>query len=101
MQSTPYAPAFYDAVTEGSVRSARSVVPIVLEILQEVRPKSVVDVGCGAAAWSSVFAEQGIENVLGLDGDYVPRSALRISAERFRATDLAKPFEQDRGFDLA
>ncbi len=101
MNATPYAPEFYEAVTEGSIRSANVVVPIVLALLGDCRPKSVVDAGCGAAAWLSVFRKQGIEDVLGLDGDYVPASALAIPPERFRAIDLKQPFTDDRRFDLA
>ena len=101
MDQTPYQPEFYDAVTEGSINSARAVVPRVLQLLGDSPPESIVDVGCGAAAWLSIFREHGVKTVVGLDGDYVPRSSLRIEPECFRAVDLTKPFTIERRFDLA
>ena len=43
-EATPYAPAYYDDIKAGSLRSARVVLPLVLDI---VAPHSVLDVGCG------------------------------------------------------
>ena len=93
-----YSPAFFEAIEEGALRSARSVVPLVLEIL---RPRSVVDLGCGTGAWLSVFKEYGVEDVLGIDGDYVDRESLLIPHEQFVAHDLAQPVQLERRFDLA
>jgi SAM-dependent methyltransferase len=47
---------YYDWLLEGSRRSARVVVPIVMEL---VRPKRVVDVGCGFGTWLAIFRDQG------------------------------------------
>lgn len=98
MQSTPYTGRFYDNQSEGSLRSARVVVPIVMEM---VRPKSVVDVGCGVGTWLRAFSENGVGKVLGLDGAYVDTSKLLIPKEDFRPTDLSRPFSVSERFDLA
>ena len=45
LEIAEYDTRFYDAVDQTSLRSARVVVPIVMEL---VAPTSVVDVGCGA-----------------------------------------------------
>ncbi len=66
-----------------------------------VSPESVVDVGCGVGAWLAAFRDAGVEDVLGLDGDYVPRDLLQIEAERFLAANLQDPPKLDRRFDLA
>ena len=92
-----YDPGYYDALVEGSLRSARAVLPHVLEA---VRPRSVLDVGCGTGAWASVCAELGVEDVLGVDGDYVDRGRLLLPAERFVAADLEGPVDLGRRFDL-
>lgn len=89
---------FYEEQEEGSLRSARAVVPIVLEY---VSPRSVVDVGCGVGTWLSAFRERGVSEVRGLDGDYVARDRLRIPAADFAPTDLARFDGPDRRFDLA
>lgn len=92
-----YSNDFYKAQQDGSLRSAKEIVPLVLELLQ---PKSVVDVGCGVGTWLSVFNEGGIEDILGIDGDWVDKKMLQISEERFLSFDLRKPLDIDRQFDL-
>jgi SAM-dependent methyltransferase len=69
----------------------------VLDLLQ---PRSVIDVGCGRGTWLSVFKELGIEDFLGIDGDWVDTDALDIPQQRFRSSDLAEPMRLDRMFDL-
>jgi SAM-dependent methyltransferase len=93
----PYGPEFFERLREGARRSARAVVPAVLEY---VRPASVIDVGCGTGTWLSVFREAGMSDVWGVDGTYVDRALLEIPAERFLAHDLGEPLKLDRRFDL-
>jgi SAM-dependent methyltransferase len=94
----PYTGEYYDALRDGARRSARGVVPFVLGL---VPARSVIDVGCGRGTWLSVFREHGVEDLQGVDGDYIDRNRLEIPAERFRPHDLTRPFELDRTFDLA
>ncbi len=82
----------------GSLQSARIVVPIVISLVQ---PRSVVDVGCGLGAWLSVFRENGVERILGLDGGHIDPSWLVIPKDCYRAVDLSKPFDVSGNFDLA
>jgi SAM-dependent methyltransferase len=99
LKPRPYDASYY--VSEGpasSLRSARIVVPALVSLLQ---PRSVIDVGCGSGAWLSAFRENGVERILGLDGDHVDRSWLIIPKDCFRAVNLAKPFKVDEKFDLA
>src|SRR5262249_5217435 len=95
---TPYDAAFYEAQADGSLRSARVVVPLVTRL---VEPRSVVDVGCGVGTWLRAFVENGVEDVLGVDGAYVDRNRLCIDPARFQAMDLARPQPLGRTFDLA
>jgi SAM-dependent methyltransferase len=82
----------------GSRRSALAVVPLLVELLE---PRSVVDAGCGTGSWLKVFQEHGVEDVLGFDGEGVPRSLLEIGDEQFLVADvLARP-DLGRRFDLA
>jgi SAM-dependent methyltransferase len=93
-----YDEAYYRSLAAGSDPSAQVIVPWVNA---HVRPASVVDVGCGAGSWLRAFMDAGVEDVLGLDGDWVPEAELRIPRERFRTTDLRAPGEVARRFDLA
>lgn len=89
---------FFDDVGASSLASAHVVVPMVLELLGPVA--SVVDVGCGTGAWLHALSESGVEDVLGIDGDYVGADQLEFPADRFRAVDLARPLSLERRFDL-
>jgi SAM-dependent methyltransferase len=93
-----YTEQFYTDQQAGSLRSAREVVPLILDML---KPRSVVDVGCGVGAWLSVFLDHGVQDVLGLDGAHVPRDMLMIPLKVFQNADLAQPAPIGRSFDLA
>lgn len=98
METPPYTRDFFAEQRSGSAASARQIVPIVLEM---TRPRSVIDVGCGIGTWLEVFAEYGIDDFLGIDGEYVDSSQLLIPPERFLARDLRQPVIVGREFDLA
>jgi SAM-dependent methyltransferase len=72
-------------------------VPLLINLL---KPKSILDVGCGEGAWLSVFSSNGVEDYFGIDGDYVDRTKLLIDRRHFAAADLEKPFSVGRAFDL-
>lgn len=92
-----YDPVFFEDHAAGSRNSAAVVVPLVNKLVQ---PKSVLDVGCGVGTWLAEWAGQGVTDHLGLDGDYVDRTALQIPATTFRSADLRSPFSLGRQFDL-
>jgi SAM-dependent methyltransferase len=94
----PYTDEFFDGHLEGSRRSARLVVPMIMEL---VRPKRVVDVGCGRGTWLAAFREHGVEEILGIDGEYVDRQRLEIAPHEFLACDLSSPIAVDGRFDLS
>lgn len=97
-EATPYTNEFYRDHQAASLGSARAIVPLVLRL---VRPESVVDVGCGIGTWLSVFQEQGVADVCGMDGDWVDRKSLLIPGSRFLAVDARRPLPVERRFDLA
>lgn len=95
--NTPYTGEFYKLHRDISRQSAQQVIPMVLEL---VHPKSVVDVGCGVGAWLSVFKEYGVDDIYGIDGDYVDRNMLEIPEQCFFPSDLSKAIRLNRQFDL-
>ena len=95
MQS--YTEEFYEIVREGAKESAKEIIPIIFEFIQ---PKSVIDVGCGVGTWLSVFQAHGVEDVWGIDGDYIDKNVLEIPEEKFLTFDLKNPFKLSRQFDL-
>ncbi len=93
-----YSASFYHGEGEEILRSPRIVVPHVYSLL---KPRSVVDVGCGRGAWLAIFRELGAERILGLEGAHVDPSWMLIPPDSFRAMELTKPFHLDQQFDLA
>lgn len=94
----PYTADYYRSLRDGARRSAEVVVPVVLRL---GRPRSVVDVGCGVGTWLAVFRELGVEDICGVDGDYVDREQLEIPPSYFLPWDLTRPLRLGRRFDLA
>lgn len=94
--TNPYSPAFYNQIRPGVLSSAAVLVPIVIG---HIRPKTVVDVGCGEGWWAQSFADRGCE-VIGVDGEHVAGSPL---GDRFLPHDLRQPLPAHLAgrFDLA
>lgn len=81
-----YDEKFYRAQKDGSFESAKTIIPIVREF---IKPKVVMDIGCGLGTWLAVWKSFGAE-VIGIDGDYVNRDMLYIDKENFIAANLAE-----------
>lgn len=92
-----YTEDFFKLIQDGSTKSAKEIIPIIFEF---IHPKSVIDVGCGTGTWLSVFQEHGVEDIWGVDGDYVDKKNLEIPQDRFFSFDLKNPLSLDRQFDL-
>lgn len=92
-----YKRKFYESSREG-LESARAIVPGVLKLM---KPRSVVDLGCGVGSWLAVFKELGAEEIAGYDGEWVHLDDLLIPKECFHRHDLTKPLQTNRRFDLA
>lgn len=92
-----YDEVFYRYQREGSLKSARLVLPVVHA---EYPIKSVLDVGCGAGAWLRAHHELGVPETVGVDGEYVDRSVLLIAQSDFQPRDITEPFNLARQFDL-
>ena len=76
------------------------VVPLVLELFPNVR--SVADFGCGLGTWLKAFKDNGINEILGLDGAWNDSNLLFqfIQENEFKCVDLEKPIQMDKVYDL-
>lgn len=97
-QAYIYDSAFQNMAASGSADAARRIIAAVRTVLPVA---SVVDIGCARATWLREWQAQSVEDVVGVDGDYVDRSKLEIDPQRFVVRDLAAPFDIGRRFDLA
>lgn len=93
-----YDEAFYHAAANDARRSARIIVPLVIE---QMRVASVVDVGCGWGPWLAAFREFGSTTLLGLDQSAVDPARLEFPRSSYRVVDLRQPIRVRRRFDLA
>src|SRR5437899_444207 len=92
-----YDSGFFEVNRERACASASVIVPIVLEFVQA---RAVIDVGCGLGSWLVAFRDHGVEDLFGVDGDWVRPEDLEIPHEKFLPWDLTKPLSLNRQFDL-
>lgn len=93
-----YTDKFYEDTSKYSSKSARVIVPLILEL---IRPKKVIDVGCGTGEFLRVFKEKGIIDIFGVDGPWLNKERLHISEKSFKYANLEIPLKIDRTFDIA
>ena len=89
---------FFETRQDLARQSAERATAWLMELLA---PRSVVDVGCGTAGWLAAFVRQGVTEIRGLDGDWVPRDQLEIPANQFQVVDLDRSLKVTGRFDLA
>jgi SAM-dependent methyltransferase len=97
-RASAYGEDFYRGHTEKSRSSAHVIVPMVMSLLPA---KRVIDVGCGRGEWLAEFQENGVAEIVGLDGPWVRAEELAISTTHFRSVDLVGPWPAVGEFDLA
>lgn len=91
-----YNKKFYLDIHNGSLTSARKVIP---ELLKIFSVKSAIDFGCGTGAWLSVLNEYGCLDTLGLDGSDDGHNMLNNF--NFELIDLSKSYNPKKRYDLA
>jgi SAM-dependent methyltransferase len=92
-----YRREYFEANKPLARNSARKIAPMVLDLVQ---PNSVLDVGCGTGSWLAVFRDLGVEDIIGIDAEWIDRDSLEIPVDHFLTLDLEKPFDLKRRFDL-
>jgi hypothetical protein len=93
-----YDSAFQNMAATGSAYAARRIISIIHTIMPV---QSVVDVGCARGTWLREWQAQGVNDIVGVDGDYVESDKLEIAPRCFVAHDLAAHYDLQRRFDLA
>jgi len=94
----PYTEAYYKHIDRTSQQSAAVIVPLICELL---KPRSVIDVGCGRGFWAAAARDWGAEEIFGVDGEWVDPERLAIPADCFRHVDLERELQLDKRYDLA
>ena len=94
MATHTYQDKYYDYIDRGSTHSATRIIPM-MQAMIDIR--SVLDVGCGRGAWLAAWCGHGVDDIVGIDGDYIERDKLPFAAERFIAHDLTRGFLHELG----
>lgn len=83
-----------------NLTAPRLIVPMIIDLFS---PHSVVDVGCGLGTFLHVFAENGIDDIFGMDGSWVNYDLLsqNIPLDKFKTVDLENVVTLNRKFDIA
>ena len=78
--------------------AALEILPRVLDMFEV---HSVVDFGSGICTWLSAAQDLGVEDCLGIDGEWVDLSMLAIPKAQFLERNLHEVIQLERKFDLA
>ena len=93
-----YDQTFYSTHGEGMSRSSAIVLGMLFE---HYKPRSVVDIGCGQGAWLAAAERLGVQNLTGMDGEWVNRDALFSKNIDFKPVNFDKAIPKlDEKYDL-
>ncbi len=83
-----------------NLRSPEVIVPMLYEIIQ---PKNVIDIGCGVGTFLYAFKKIGVNEVMGLDGDWVNKKLLAkyLEPDEFKSINLSEFVDVKKKYDLA
>lgn len=96
MSNTFYDEDFYNGQREASFSSAEIMLPVVFEI---VKPKSVIDIGCGVGTWLAAAKSLGAQEVVGVEGAWIKDARIAIT-EPVVVADLEMAIPVTDRFDL-
>ena len=88
----------------GRDEQTRFAAETILTLVQSAVPplSSAIDLGCGVGTWLGVLRERGVQDIRGIDGDWVRPDALVIPSACFTSHRLdASDLPADRRYDLA
>src|SRR5947209_10461035 len=105
MTPDPRAAAYDDLhhgqLAEEAAANHASAVKLLGILFEYVRPRSLLDVGCGLGTWLAVARELGVADVYGMEGTWLDRTKLVVDPGLVTTCDLERGVSLGRTFDLA
>jgi hypothetical protein len=95
----PYEDNFYKHRHHKTEYAAERILSIVLDVIPKT--ESAVDLGCGVGTWLSVLRQKGIQDIQGIDGEWVNTDLLEIPDSNFMTGNFSEGIDIDRRFGLA
>ena len=83
-----YDSEFYIEQSPGSIKSAKKIVPFLLQIMPNIN--SVVDIGCGVGGWLNEWKQNG-KTILGMDGNKLSEKEKKILDSEYLLQNLETP----------
>ncbi|MBN7817512.1 methyltransferase domain-containing protein [Algoriphagus pacificus] len=93
-----YKDNFYKSRDSNTKESASQILQLLFNYF---KPKSMVDFGCGVGTWVKIGQELGVQEILGLEGNWLDKSHLVIPESSFQHKDLTTSFILNKEYDLA
>ena len=97
MKKYKYINNFFINEDKTALKAASKIIPL---LINNLKCRSVIDVGCGTAAWLYIFKKNGIREIFGLDS-HKNLTSLRISQAEFLTHNLEEKIDLDKKYDLA
>lgn len=98
-----YNKTFFEQQRKSNISSAKTIVPIVCELLERfnaISTHTVIDLGCATGNWLSVFKENGW-SVKGVDGGKISEDLLMIDKEEFVLHDFSTKYIDNMKYSIA
>lgn len=93
-----YDAAFYAAQYKGALTSSKK---FFNHLFQCYQPESIIDFGCGIGAWLKSAGDLGVNELHGLDGDWVNQKHLLHPNINLHSVDFTQPLNLNKRYDLA
>lgn len=92
-----YDSEFYADMQILSATSAKEIIPL---LINRYKPISVVDVGCGTGAFAQEFIQNGIEDVVGYEGEWMRGTETLLQKDKYIFIDFTNEIGESRIYDL-
>lgn len=99
-RSQIYGDLHHDQLAQQRESNRASALKILAILFEYVQPQSALDIGCGLGTWLAAARALGVDQIRGVDGDWLDDAALDVEPGVVTRCDLEQGVALDRRFDL-